>query len=198
MDPQLWSDNWKQNIAESLEKRIKNCKKCDLCKTRNNPVPGAGCLDADVMFIGEGPGKNEDIAGLPFVGQAGKILDSLLDSIGLERSDIFIGNTVKCRPPNNRTPSVKEMEACKPYLVSQIELIQPKIIVIMGSAALSSLFGPGRSISKERGKPVDLEGICYFPTYHPAAALYRRQTLEYIQEDFYKLNQLLIEKKETT
>lgn len=189
------SMTWKKDIENTLIERIETCKKCDLYKTRTKSVPGTGCLDAEVMFVGEGPGKNEDLTGEPFVGQAGKVLDQLLESIGLSREQIFIGNTVKCRPPGNRTPSTSEMEACKPYLVSQIELIQPKVIVVLGSAALASLFGSGKSISRARGKLMIVNGICYFPTYHPAAALYRRTTLELIMEDFSKLKEIVQNRK---
>jgi DNA polymerase len=189
------SSDWKQEITNKLRLQIENCTKCDLYLARTKPVPGEGCLNADIMFVGEGPGKNEDIRGIPFVGQAGKIFDELLERIGLNRDLIFIGNTVKCRPPGNRTPTSYEIETCKPFLISQIEIIQPQIIVIMGSAALTSLLGPGRSISKDRGIPIGKDGILYFPTYHPAAALYRRKTLETIQVDFDHIGRILEKRK---
>jgi DNA polymerase len=195
MNRTISSVDWKQEIADKLRMQIETCTKCDLHQTRTNPVPGEGCLDTDIMFVGEGPGKNEDLQGVPFVGQAGKILDELLGQIGFSRDLIFIGNTVKCRPPGNRTPTSYEIETCKPFLVSQIEIIQPQIIVIMGSAALTSLLGPGRSISKDRGIPIEKDGILYFPTYHPAAALYRRKTLETIQADFNQISRILEKRK---
>jgi DNA polymerase len=195
MKQTIHSVNWKQEVADKLRKQIETCQKCDLHLTRTNPVPGEGSLDTDLVFIGEGPGKNEDLQGSPFVGQAGRVLDRLLNSIGLQRSMIFIGNTVKCRPPANRTPTSFEIETCKPFLVSQIELIQPKLIVIMGSAALTSLLGSGRSISKDRGILIEKDGMLYFPTYHPAAALYRRTSLEYIQNDFYQIGDILQKRK---
>jgi uracil-DNA glycosylase len=195
MNRTISSVDWKHEIADKLRMQIETCTKCDLYQTRTKPVPGEGCLDTDIMFVGEGPGKNEDLQGIPFVGQAGKILDELLIRIGLNRDLIFIGNTVKCRPPGNRTPTSFEIETCKPFLVSQIEIIQPQIIVIMGSAALTSLLGPGRSISKDRGISIEKDGILYFPTYHPAAALYRRKILETIQVDFDYIGRILEKRK---
>lgn len=184
-------DNWKQEIYDKISFEISKCTACDLHKTRIKPVPGEGNLSPKIMLVGEGPGANEDKQGKPFVGDAGKILEKLLASIGLTRSDVFIGNTVKCRPPGNRTPTSNEIETCKPFLVSQIALLTPKIIVILGNAALISLLGIGYSISKVRGKMLEKEGISYFPTFHPAAALYRREVLDVIQTDFQTLQQII-------
>jgi uracil-DNA glycosylase family 4 len=181
---------WKQEIFDKIVFEISKCTSCELYKTRTNPVPGEGNLSSRVMLVGEGPGANEDKLGKPFVGDAGKILNGLLSSIGLTREDVFIGNTVKCRPPHNRTPHSTEIDACRPFLVSQIALIAPKIIVILGNAALISLLGIGYSISKVRGNLINVDGILFFPTFHPAAALYRREVLEIIQADFLKLQKI--------
>jgi uracil-DNA glycosylase family 4 len=181
---------WKQEIFDKIVFEISKCASCELYKTRTNPVPGEGNLSSRVMLVGEGPGANEDKLGKPFVGDAGKILNGLLSSIGLTREDVFIGNTVKCRPPHNRTPHSTEIDACRPFLVSQIALIAPKIIVILGNAALISLLGIGYSISKVRGNLINVDGILFFPTFHPAAALYRREVLEIIQADFLKLQKI--------
>jgi uracil-DNA glycosylase family 4 len=183
--------NWKQEINDKIIVEISRCVACELHKTRTNPVPGEGGLYPKVMLVGEGPGANEDKLGRPFVGDAGKILDKLLGSINLSRTDVFIGNTVKCRPPNNRTPTSNEIETCKPFLISQISLLAPKIVVILGNAALISLLGTGCSISKVRGTVIVKEGIRFFPTFHPAAALYRREVYEIIQADFLKLQDII-------
>ena len=181
---------WKQEIFDKIVFEISKCASCELYKTRTNPVPGEGNLCSRIMLVGEGPGANEDKIGKPFVGDAGKILNGLLFSIGLTREDVFIGNTVKCRPPHNRTPYSTEIDACRPFLVSQISLIAPKIIVILGNAALISLLGNGYSISKVRGNLINVDGIFFFPTFHPAAALYRREVLDIIQADFLKLQKI--------
>ena len=125
---------------KKITDEIKYCKKCELCKSRNNPVIGEGNLNTEIMFIGEAPGYNEDKQGIPFVGKAGKILDELLHSIGLQREDVYIANILKCRPPENRNPLKTEIDACTEYLNRQIELIQPKIIIPMGNFACSFIF----------------------------------------------------------
>lgn len=187
-------DSWKKEIHQKIKEEILTCKNCELWETRTNPVPGEGNLNASLMLVGEGPGYNEDQEGRPFVGQAGKVLSDLLSSIGLERSDVFITNAVKCRPPNNRTPKIPEIMACKPLLISQIALIEPKFILILGNAALISLLGGGFSITKVRGRPKELDGIIYLPTYHPAAALYRKEIMEFINEDFNLLKSIMGDK----
>ena len=187
-------ENWKKEISDKIALEVTNCVACDLYKKRIKPVPGEGNLNSSIMLVGEGPGSNEDIQGRPFVGDAGKILDTLIASLGLSRKDVFIGNTVKCRPPNNRTPTSQEIETCKPFLIAQIALIAPQVIVILGNAALISLLGAGYSISKVRGKILEKEGIKYFPTFHPAAALYRREVLDIIQADFQALYQMIKDK----
>jgi len=130
-------DSWKEEIYERIVSEISSCKKCELCKSRTHAVPGEGSLNARVMLVGEGPGYNEDRQGRPFVGEAGKVLADLLSLVNLKREDVFIANAVKCRPPGNRTPSVSEIMECKPYLISQIALIEPKFILILAMLHLS-------------------------------------------------------------
>lgn len=187
-------ENWKQVINRKIVNEISICTNCSLAKTRLNPVPGEGNLNSKLMLVGEGPGANEDKQGRPFVGEAGRILEDLLSLIQLKRSQVFIGNTVKCRPPNNRTPTAIEIETCKPFLTSQIALIQPNLILILGNAALISLLGIGFSISKVRGQLIQEDGMLYFPTFHPAAALYRREVLGTIQGDFQILQEIMKDK----
>ena len=184
-------NSWKIDIFSEIEEEIKSCSKCLLCKSRTNTVPGEGNLETNLMLVGEGPGFNEDQQGRPFVGDAGKILSELLEIAGFKREDVFIANAVKCRPPNNRTPSINEILTCKPFLVSQIALIEPKYIVILGNAALVSLLGSGFSISKVRGRPREIDNITYLPTYHPAAALYKKNILNIIKEDFLTIKSLI-------
>ena len=144
---------------QSLVARISSCTKCTLSRGRNMTVPGDGALDADIMFIGEGPGFHEDRQGLPFVGQAGNLLNQMLALIGLERGDVYITNMIKCRPPNNRDPFPVEISSCGPYLDEQIEMIEPKVIVTLGRFSFSKFF-PGEAIGKARGKPRKLERPC--------------------------------------
>jgi uracil-DNA glycosylase family 4 len=169
---------------------IKTCEDCDLCRERTNAVPGEGFAHAGIMFVGEGPGFNEDKQGRPFVGAAGRFLTHLLESIGLRREDVFITNMVKCRPPNNRDPLPKEIEACRHYLDEQIEEIAPKIIVPLGRHALARWF-PGQSIGKLRAQPKVFGAVTLFPLYHPAAALHNGGLRSTIVEDFAKLGALL-------
>ena len=182
-------------VWQTLLQKIASCSECDLSRNRTNPVPGEGSLEPELMLVGEGPGANEDLQGRPFVGEAGKLLDRLLATINLTRREVFIGNTVKCRPPNNRAPTAQELECCKPYLIAQIAWLQPKIICVLGNSALSSLIGPQFSISKVRGQILLIDGMHYMPTYHPAAALYRREILSVLENDFKILQKWLKEKK---
>ncbi len=173
-----------------LVRRINSCTRCILSKTRNKAVPGKGSLTADIMFIGEGPGLNEDKTGDPFVGQAGRILDEMLASINLKRGDVFITNMVKCRPPKNRDPLVEELEACKDYLDAQIELIAPKVIVCLGRFSFGKFF-PDEKIGQARGKPREWKGILIYPIYHPAYALYNPGSRVRMDRDFLKLPGLI-------
>jgi uracil-DNA glycosylase family 4 len=178
-----------QKHDDSLEKvatEVRGCPLCKLARTRKNAVPGEGQLAAKIMFIGEAPGRSEDEKGRPFVGAAGRILDDLLQKAGIERSQVFITNVVKCRPPNNRVPEEDEAAACRPYLERQIALIRPKVICILGRTAYASLLG-GSSITTNRGKIVERAGQKYFLTYHPAAAIYNKSLLSSLEGDLKKL-----------
>ena len=176
------------NMTELLKiaKEIEACTKCDLHKTRDNVVPGEGHPKADIVLIGEGPGANEDRLGRPFVGQAGKVLNGLLESIGLQRKDVFITNMVKCRPPNNRDPLPSEIRACRHFLDAQLKDINPKVLVTLGRHALVNFF-PGESISKARGKPRFWSSYLISPIYHPAAALHNPKLRLVLKDDFSNL-----------
>lgn len=158
--------NWEQ-----LEQSCSNCRKCALCNTRNHVVFGVGPRDADVMFIGEGPGEQEDLQGEPFVGAAGKLLDDMLSIIDLSRRSCYIANIVKCRPPYNRDPSEEEQGACSGYLQNQIDLIQPKIIVCLGRIAAMRMISPNYRITRDHGKWTCQNGIWMSALYHPSALL---------------------------
>ena len=159
-------DNWQE-----LEKSIVGCKKCKLCMGRTNIVFGTGNKNADIMFIGEGPGADEDRLGEPFVGKAGKLMDQAFKGLGINRNDVYIANIVKCRPPNNRTPEQDEAMACLDYLRNQVILVKPKIIVLLGNTALKNILGQEHSITASRGNWMQKKGILYMPTWHPAALL---------------------------
>lgn len=159
-------DNW-----EELEQSIVNCNKCKLCVNRKNIVFGQGNKNADIMFIGEGPGAGEDIQGLPFVGKAGKLMNMAFEGLGIKREEVYIANIVKCRPPQNRVPEPDEAESCLNYLRNQVILVKPRIIVLLGSTALKNILGKELSITASRGKWIEKKGIYYMPTWHPAALL---------------------------
>ena len=159
------------NTFEELENSVKECKKCRLYNNRTKIVFGVGNKKADIMFIGEGPGADEDLKGEPFVGKAGKLMDKAFEGIGITREKIYIANIVKCRPPSNRTPEDDEASACLNYLRNQVILVKPKIIVLLGNVALKNILGKDLSITSSRGKWVEKKGILYMPTWHPAALL---------------------------
>ena len=173
------------------------CTRCPLSQGRTNVVFGSGNANADLMFVGEAPGVHEDLQGLPFVGRAGKLLDQLLEEVGLQRSDVFITNVLLCRPPGNRDPQQDEIDTCKPYLHRKIELIEPKVICTLGNFATKLLTRSQRGITGVHGRPQvhELGGrtVRVFPIYHPAAALRSTRTLEELREDFAKLPALLAE-----
>lgn len=159
-------DNW-----EELEGSIKDCNKCKLCNERKNIVFGVGNKNADIMFIGEGPGADEDIQGEPFVGKAGQLMNKAFEALEIKREEVYIANIVKCRPPQNRNPEQDEAEACMDYLRNQVVLVKPKIIVLLGSVALKNILGEDYGITNSRGKWIDRKGIWYMPIFHPAALL---------------------------
>ena len=167
---------------DSIRSQVISCIKCNLSKTRTNAVPGKGNLKAEILFIGEAPGRNEDLKGEPFVGSAGNILSEVLASAGLSRDDVYITNVVKCRPPNNRVPLQEEKESCQPYLSKELEIVKPKIICIMGNTAYGSLLG-GDSITKNRGKIIEKDGQKYFLTIHPAAVIYNQELKSVLKND---------------
>jgi DNA polymerase len=157
---------------EGIAARVARCRKCPLCETRTRTVPGQGNPSPDLMFVGEGPGADEDAKGLAFVGRAGQLLTKIIGAMGMTRDEVFIGNIVKCRPPGNRVPSPEEMEACIPYLHEQIDLLKPKVIVCLGATAVKGLFGPDTlGITKLRGQWKSFHGIDTMPTFHPAYLL---------------------------
>ncbi|MCI9063552.1 MAG: uracil-DNA glycosylase [Clostridia bacterium] len=159
-----------ENIEE-LKQSINECKKCKLCNTRQNIVFGTGNPNAKIMFIGEGPGADEDRQGEPFVGKAGQLMNKAFDVVGIKREDVYIANIVKCRPPHNRDPEKDEVMACMNYLRNQVLIIKPKIIVLLGRIALQNILGEEYKITASRGKWIEKKGIMYIPTWHPAALL---------------------------
>jgi DNA polymerase len=173
----------------------RDCVRCPLAESRTNVVFGAGDADADLMFVGEAPGRNEDEAGLPFVGQAGKLLDRLLEEIGLDRRQVFVANVLKCRPPSNRDPMPGEIEACEGYLRRQVELIEPRVICTLGNFATKLLRADPSGITRVHGRPevrtIGTRAIRLYPIFHPAAALYTPAMLETLREDFARLPELL-------
>jgi len=173
-----------------LNGKIAKCDACRLCKQRKRAVPGEGREDADIMFIGEAPGWHEDQQGRPFVGPAGQFLDELLQSIGLKRSEVYIANVVKCRPPSNRDPLPDEIESCRKWLDRQIEVIKPKVIVTLGRHSMARFF-PGATISRIHGTSRQGDGVTYFAMYHPAAALHQGSLRRVMMEDMLKLPALL-------
>jgi uracil-DNA glycosylase len=171
------------------------CERCALAAGRTQVVFGSGNPDADLMFVGEAPGFHEDQQGIPFVGQAGKLLDRLLAGIGLERSDIQIANVLKCRPPGNRDPEPEEIAACEPHLFRQIELIQPKLVATLGNFATKLLSGKPTGITRVHGQPQEVtlgaSRVLLYPLYHPAAALYTPSMLKVLEEDFARIPELI-------
>ncbi len=173
-----------------LCQEISLCEKCILSQGRTNAVPGEGPEDADIMFIGEGPGFHEDRQGRPFVGAAGNYLNELLEKINLKREDVYITNVVKCRPPGNRDPQPQEIEACSPHLDKQIELIRPRLIITLGRFSMQRYF-PGASISRIHGQPKRVGNMTYYPMFHPAAALHQPRWRSLVEEDMLKIPDLL-------
>jgi uracil-DNA glycosylase len=172
---------------EKIATEVVGCSLCKLSRSRKNAVPGDGQTSAKIIFIGEAPGRNEDEKGRPFIGVAGRILDDALQKAGIERSQVFITNIVKCRPPGNRIPEDNEVAACRPYLDRQISLIAPRIICILGATAYSSILG-GKSIKQNRGKIVKRKGQKYLITIHPAAAIYNKNLRHVLEDDLSSLS----------
>ena len=189
----------KEELIGRISEEVRGCRLCALSEGRLNPVVGEGSLDSPVVFVGEGPGRKEDETGRPFVGSAGRLLDKLLSHIGLDRSEVYITNVVKCRPPGNRRPKSGEVRSCTPYLDEQLTVISPRVIAPMGNSATSHMlrtFGLGRSsIGEIHGRPLEAEApwgrAVLFPLYHPAAVLYNRGLEAELIEDFESLKELL-------
>jgi DNA polymerase len=182
-------------LLKAVYEEARACTRCPLHQSRTTVVFGAGNADADLMFIGEAPGANEDRLGLPFVGQAGKLLDKLLDEIGLARADVFVANTLKCRPPDNRDPHPNEIQACHDYLRRQVALIQPTVICTLGNFSTKLLRDDTTGISRLHGRDevriIGSRAVRLYPLYHPAAALYTPSMLATLRSDFQRIPSLL-------
>ena len=169
-----------------IQEEVKICQKCDLCITRKNAVPGKGNQNADIVFIGEAPGKSEDLCGEPFIGTAGKRLNDALENVGLTRNHVYITNIVKCRPPKNRIPTDIEKIMCSNYLKNELAIIKPKIICLLGNTSYHSILG-GNEISKNHGKFVFKDDYLYFISFHPAATIYNQKLEKVFKNDIKKL-----------
>jgi len=183
----------KEKIMEELNKKIQECTKCDLHKYRTQAVLGEGNLNAKLMFVGEAPGGDEDKQGRPFVGRAGKLLTKIIEETGHKREEFYITNVCKCRPPNNRTPTPWEMEACFPYLKTQIEVIDPKVLCLLGATAARAFLGRNVAITKERGSVINWEGRLLYLTFHPAYVLRNPSAEKILFEDIKKAIELAYE-----
>ncbi|WP_287154558.1 uracil-DNA glycosylase [Candidatus Solincola tengchongensis] len=184
--------DWREaKTLEELFEAIRDCMACPLGRTRTNLVLGSGNPEAEIMFVGEAPGFHEDRQGIPFVGPAGQFLDQLLRSIGLQRSQVYIANTLKCRPPENRDPLPEELSACTPYLFKQIEIIRPRIICTLGNHATKTLLRTASGISQLHGRLIRKGGLAYVPLFHPAAALHKPPLKTVLVEDFQRLKEHL-------
>ena len=179
---------------QRLERQVKGCTRCQLSVARKSVVFGEGNRRADLVFVGEAPGEEEDLQGRPFVGRAGKLLDQLIGRVGLDREDVFICNVLKCRPPRNRDPEPQEVEACKGYLVAQLNLIKPKVICTLGRHAYNTLFGVDERITRIRGILTQYGGTKLLPTYHPSFLLRNQDAIKDAYEDMDKLK-MCLEKK---
>lgn len=178
-------------MLEELAEGIRVCTRCALCRGRRNAVPGEGPADARIIFVGEGPGEQEDAQGRPFVGAAGQFLNELLSEAGIDRRDVFITNIVKCRPPGNRDPRPDEVEACSDWLMGQIAVINPRVVCTLGRPALHTLIDPNAAIGREHGKPREITGMLFVPLYHPAAALHQQSLRPTLLEDMRRLRAIL-------
>lgn len=180
-----------EDALEALRERIGECQRCPLGETRTTLVFGVGDPSARLMFVGEAPGRNEDLTGEPFVGAAGKLLDELLTSIGLDRSQVYIANVLKCRPPDNRDPQAAEIVTCAPFLGEQIEIIGPTVVATLGNFATRHVLSTDRSISALRGRLFHVGRLSVVPVFHPAAALYDRSKRDVLFDDFKRLRVVL-------
>ena len=192
------SENVSERVVKSeiqtltdVQKTLGDCKRCKLHRTRRTIVFGEGNEKATLMFVGEGPGYDEDVQGRPFVGKAGQLLTKIIESINLSREEVYIANIVKCRPPQNRNPETDEIQSCNPFLMDQIRVIRPKIICALGTFAAQTLLKTSTKISELRGKIFDIEGIKVIPTYHPAFLLRNPERKRDVWEDMKKIAEYL-------
>ena len=185
----------KEKFLKEIEEEISQCKKCELFKTKKNYVFGEGNINADIMFVGEAPGEEEDIQGRPFVGKAGKKLTEMIEAMGYKREDVFIGNIVKCRPPGNATPTPAIRKTCFPYLQKQIAIINPKVLIALGNVAAQTLLNTKETITRLRGKFGKYQGIPVMPTFHPSYVIrnYTVAVRKAVWEDLKKVLKLLNE-----
>jgi uracil-DNA glycosylase family 4 len=182
----------KESLLKDLHESLVGCRLCGLSEGRTNVVFGSGAADADLALVGEAPGYNEDLQAEPFVGAAGRFLDELLkDILGIDRRDIYIANVLKCRPPDNRDPSAVEIDTCKPFLLRQLEIIQPVVVGTMGNFATKTLTGRREGITRLKRKAIRVDRIFVFPIYHPAAALHRGDLYDEVRQDFKALKEFL-------
>jgi len=181
----------KSEAAERLLKQVKDCRMCPLCETRKNVVFGDGSLDAKIMFVGEAPGRDEDLAGKPFVGAAGQLLTKIIKAMGFERREVYISNVLRCRPPGNRNPNPEEVACCRPYLLKLIDIIKPKVICPLGKFAAQSLLEVTLPISRLRGNFYEFNDIKVMPTFHPAYLLRNPQDKKLVWEDMKKILKVL-------
>ena len=185
----------RRELLKAVYAEVRDCTRCPLHVTRTQAVFGAGNADAELMFIGEAPGASEDRLGLPFVGAAGKLLDRLLEELGMDRQDVWIGNVLRCRPPDNRDPQPREIEACQGYLFEQVRLIEPTVICTLGNFSTKLLRGDPTGISRLHGRQevrvIGSRAVRLYPLYHPAAALYTPSMLETLRTDFHRVPELL-------
>ena len=183
-----------ENRFLALEKEIKACQRCDLARTRTQAVPGEGNKKAELLFVGEAPGRDEDLQGRPFVGRAGALLTKIIKAMNFSREEVYITNVIKCRPPQNRTPNRKEIMSCYPYLLEQIELIKPRVIVALGGVAAKFFIPEASGIMKIRGKWHEFQGIPVMPTFHPSYLIRNerdRERKRMVWEDMQKVMELL-------
>ncbi|MCD6133565.1 MAG: uracil-DNA glycosylase [Deltaproteobacteria bacterium] len=179
-------DNKKTESLQELKREVEECNRCPLFRTRTHVVFGEGNEDAEIMFVGEAPGREEDMSGRPFVGKAGKLMDEVFEKIGLKREEVYIANCIKCRPPENRNPRPEELLMCFPYLERQIEIIEPRTIVCLGKFATQQLTGSMLSISILRGKTMRYRDVTVIPTFHPAYLLRNPQAIDAFKDDLIK------------
>lgn len=190
--PTLFGDTTKKlpestETIEEIRADIGNCTRCPLWEGRTQIVHSTGNLQADLMFVGEAPGADEDAQGVPFVGRAGQLLNKIIEAIGMKREDVFIGNINRCRPPGNRTPTLPEAETCKPFLIREIAVVRPKVIVVMGNTAMKNLLDTKEGITKLRGEFIDYYGVKVMPTFHPAYLLRDPRKKREVWEDMKKV-----------